>query len=369
MNTIQAALDAAPIRRRGWFPLPVTGLESLTDDTVAVTLCVPPHLTDTFAGRAGRHVVVRHRRPGAQELRRAYSVCPPPMAPDALRLVVKRNSPDGFGAYAMDSLCPGDVLELSPPTGQFGLPDIKGGHHVLIAGGTGITPLAAMAATALRDSPDCRVSLVHSVRTAGSALLADELAELKDSFVDRFTVLHVLSRERRESELFSGRINARKLPRLLSALDARPDETTSFSLCGPAGLVETARTTLMAWGARSELVRWELFSAAGTPPEPPAGAASSGTGRRIHAVIGGRSTTVTMAAGDRVLLDAVLRARPEVPYACRDGVCGSCRAKVVAGSVTLDRPHALDARDLASGYTLACRARPRTDDLTLDFDA
>lgn len=376
MNTTRPAPGPAPAARRGWFPLTVAGLEALADDTVAVTLRVPPDLAGTFAARAGQHVVVRHRRPGGRELRRAYSVCPPPGDPGALRLVIKRNSSDGFGAYAVDSLSSGDVLGLSPPTGRFGLPDLTGGHHVLLAGGTGVTPLAAMAATALRGSPDCRVSLVHAVRSAGTALLADELAELKDEFVDRFTVLHVLSRERRESGLFSGRIDAEKLTRLLSLLDARPDGTTSFSLCGPAALVETARTTLAAWGARPELVGWELFSADGTPPEvepgtepgPETEVAASGDERHIRAVIGGRSTVVTMAAGDRVVLDAVLRARPEVPYACREGVCGSCRAKVVAGSVTLGLQHALDARDLAAGYTLACRARPRADDLTLDFD-
>ncbi len=335
---------------------------------MAVTLHVPPDLADTFAARPGQHVVVRHRRPGAGELRRAYSVCPPPADPDSLRLVIRRNSPDGFGAHAMGSLSSGDMLELAPPTGQFGLPDIEGGHHVLIAGGTGITPLAAMAAKALRDSPVCRVSLVHAVRTASTALLSDELAELKDAFVDRFTVLYVLSRERREGELFSGRIDGEKLARLLSVLDARQGGTTSFSLCGPAGLVETARARLTAWGAPPELVRWELFSADGTPSEPEAELPSSGTEQRIRAVIGGRSTVVTMAADDRVVLDPVLRARPEAPYACRDGVCGSCRAKVTAGSVALGRQHALDDRDLAAGYTLACRARPRTDEITLDFD-
>lgn len=368
MNTLQAAHDASPAPRRGWFPLAVAGLEALGDDTVAVTLHVPPDLADTFAARPGGHVVVRHRLPGAGELRRAYSVCPPPGDPDSLRLVIRRNSPDGFGAYAVDRLSPGDVLELTAPMGQFGLPDAEVGHHVLLAGGTGITPLAAMAAAALRDSPHCRVSLVHAVRTSGTALLSDELAELKDAFVDRFTVLYVLSRERRESELFSGRIDGEKLARLLSLLDARPDGTTSFSLCGPAGLVETARAALTAWGAPHGLVRWELFSAEGTPSEPEVAVTSSGTERHIRVVIGGRSTVVTMAAGDRVVLDPVLRARPEAPYACRDGVCGSCRAKVTSGSVTLGRQHALDDRDLAAGYTLACRARPRTDELTLDFD-
>ncbi|MET9061423.1 2Fe-2S iron-sulfur cluster-binding protein [Streptomyces antibioticus] len=372
MNTT-TTLDTEP-RRTGWYPLTVIRKEPLTEDAVAVTLDVPPDLAATFAAVPGRHVVVRHRRPG-RELRRAYSVCPPPGEPGALRLVIQRATPDGFGTHARTALAVGDTLELTPPTGTFGLPRIPGAHHVLIAGGSGITPLAAMAAGALRDDPGCRVSLVHAARTAGTALLADELAELKDAFVDRFTALYVLSRERRESDLFSGRIDANRLRRLLTLLDTRPGRTTTFSLCGPWGLVETARTTLTDWGAPAGTVRRELFSADGAPGDLPGPADDHGPATdtpgtsRIRAVIGGRTTAVTMAPGDRVVLDPVLRARPEVPYACRDGVCGSCRALVVSGEVTLGRQHALDPRDLAAGYTLACRARPATADLTLDFDA
>ncbi|MFF3936043.1 2Fe-2S iron-sulfur cluster-binding protein [Streptomyces phaeofaciens] len=367
-----AAVPVTAARRTGWHRLTVAHKEPLTEDAVAVTLAVPPDLAATFAAAPGRHVVVRHRPPG-RELRRTYSVCPPPGDPGALRLVIQRNTPDGFGAHARTALEAGDTLELAPPAGTFALPEIPGAHHVLVAGGSGITPLAALAAAALRDDPGCRVSLVHAARTAGTALLADELAELKDAFIDRFTALYVLSRERRESDLFTGRVDADRLRRLLTLLGARPDPSTTFALCGPWGLVETARTTLTAWGAPPENIRWELFSADGAPPEPdpattatPAGSARPG---RVRAVIGGRTTAVTMAPDDHVVLDAVLRARPEAPYACRDGVCGSCRALVVSGEVTLGRQHALDPRDLAAGYTLACRARPATDDLTLDFDA
>ncbi|MGW5180252.1 2Fe-2S iron-sulfur cluster-binding protein [Streptomyces sp. NPDC004082] len=374
MTTAPAAQHAGPhdtrptaARRTGWFRLPVSRLDRLASGTVAITLDVPETLAGTFAHRPGQHVVVRHRREGT-ELRRSYSVCPPPDAPAALRLVVQRNTPDGFGEHALSALKEGDLLELSPPDGRFGLPDVTGGHHVLIAGGCGITPLAPMAASALRADPGCRVSLIHSVRTVGDALLADELAALKDAFVDRFTVLYVLTRERRESELFSGRLDTPKLLRLLRLLDARPGPGTDFALCGPYGLLRTVAATLDAWGAVPDSVRSELFSGAGTPPGPASEVAAI-PGGRITTVLAGRTSVVTVLPQDEVILDAVLRHRPEAPYACRDGVCGSCRAKVVRGAVTLGPQHALDADDLAAGYTLACRARPRGEDLTLDFDA
>lgn len=372
-TTPPALLDeapAGPLRRAGRHPLDVTEVRRLSADTVAVTLHVPTALRDVFAHHPGQHVVVRHRRAGT-ELRRSYSICPPPHAPGALRLVIKRSGPGGFGEHATTRLAPGERLDVSPPTGTFALPEVPGAHHVLLAGGTGITPLAPMATEALRRDPACRVSLVHSVRTCADAVLADELAELKDEFVDRLTVLYVLTREDRGSGLSARRLDASGVGRLLTAVDARPSPDTTFALCGPPGLVATARHVLAGLGADPSLVRWELFTADGTPPRPPepAGQAPRAGEHRVTALLGGRRRAATVLPHDPVLLDALLRGHPDVPYACREGVCGSCRAKVLSGEVTADGQHALDERDRAAGYTLVCRARPRTPEITLDFDA
>ncbi|MFI0228000.1 2Fe-2S iron-sulfur cluster-binding protein [Streptomyces sp. NPDC017086] len=377
MNTIDSSGTSAPAAssrplRTGWYRLRATEVRHLPGDAVAVTLEVPGTLREVFAHRPGEHVVIRHRVAGA-ELRRSYSVCPPPGDPDALRLVIKRGAPGGFGAHAATALAPGDVLELSPPTGAFALPELPGGHHVLIAGGSGITPLAAMAATALREDPACRVSLVHSVPTSADALLADELAELKDAFVDRLTVLYVLTREEHGSGLPGRRIDGATLPRLLGAVDARPGPGTTFALCGPAGLVVAVRRALTARGADAALTRWETFTPAGTPPhgappDPPETAVQE-TRTRVTALLGGRRRPATAGPEDDTVLDALLRTHPDVPYACREGVCGSCRARVLSGRVTTAPQYALDAEDIAAGYTLVCRARPLGTELTLDFDA
>ncbi|MFF9488441.1 2Fe-2S iron-sulfur cluster-binding protein [Streptomyces sp. NPDC014676] len=372
-------VPAGPPRRTGWHPLEVTEVRHLTADTVAVTLDVPAALRDVFTHHPGRHVTVRHRRAGAA-LRRSYSLCPPPHAPETLRLVIKRSGPGGFGEHATTRLAPGDHLELSPPTGTFALPELPGAHHVLLAGGTGITPLAPMAAHALRRDPACRVSLVHSVRTSADALLADEVAELKDEFVDRLTVLYVLTREdpRSGGGPLARRLDTAGLRRLLAAVDARPGPDTTFALCGPPGLVDTARRVLADEGADPSLVRWELFTSDDTAPRPPettgpppkrTGPAPETGETRVTALLDGRPRATTVLPHDPALLDALLRAHPDVPYACREGVCGSCRAKVLSGQVTADRQHALDERDRATGYTLVCRARPRTPEITLDFDA
>lgn len=376
MTTTPPALrDQAPAgsrRRTGRHTLDVTEVRHLTADTVAVTLHVPAELRHVFAHHPGQHVVVRHRRAGA-ELRRSYSICPPPRTPEALRLVIRRYGPGGFGDHATTRLGASARLELSPPTGTFALPEVPGAHHVLLAGGTGITPLAPMAAHALRRDPACRVSLVHSVRTSADAVLADELAEVKDEFLDRFTVLYVLTREDRGSGSgpLARRLDASGVRRLLAAVDARPGPDNTFALCGPPGLVATARRVLADSGADPSLVRWELFTADGTQPAPPehAGRAPGAGEYRVTALVDGRRRAATVLPDDPALLDALLRSHPDVPYACREGVCGSCRAKVLSGQVTADGEHALDERDRAAGYTLVCRARPRTPELTLDFDA
>ncbi|MBP0450779.1 2Fe-2S iron-sulfur cluster binding domain-containing protein [Kitasatospora sp. RG8] len=355
-----------PAGPQGWHALTVSGLDHLTDDTVAVTLAVPERLAEALSHRAGQHVVVRHRQ-GERELRRCYSVCPPPFDPGRLRLIVKRASPDGFGAYATTRLAVGDRLRVSPPAGTFQLAAAPVTHHVLLAGGTGIAPLLAMAAAALRDDPHCRVSLLYAARGAGSLLLADELADLKDAYLGRFTLLQVFSRERREADLLSGRLDGARLQRLLSAPGTEFDAATAFYLCGPWGLVTLARTALAEAGAAERQIRLELFSPEGTPaavPVPPAGRSVQVTAR-----LGGHTAGARMLPGDRTLLDAVLRVRPDAPYSCRVGLCGSCRARVVSGSAVLDSQYALDPAEVAAGYTLTCRARPQTDAVELDFDA
>lgn len=357
-------------RRSSWFPLPVRGLDKLAEDAVAVTLEVPEALTGVFAHAAGQHVVVRHRR-GGRELRRSYSVCPPPFARDRLRLVVGRGRPDGFGAYALSGLAVGDRLDVSPPAGGFQLDAAPGTHHVLVAGGTGIAPLLAMAAAALGDDPGCRVSLVYASRTAAGVLLAEELADLKDAHLGRLAVLHVLSRERREADLLSGRIDRERLWRLLAPLGAGVDadgdaDRTVYYLCGPWGLVESARGALAGAGVPQERVRAELFSTREAPPltEPP-----PGPGAVVSARIGGRTSAARTQPGDRVLLDALLRTRPDTPYSCRVGLCGSCRALVVRGSAAMGGQFALEDAEIAAGFTLACRARATSDRVDLDFDA
>ncbi|MFF1719765.1 2Fe-2S iron-sulfur cluster-binding protein [Streptomyces sviceus] len=366
MTTTEQGTAAPAGPASGWHRLRVARVRPLTDDAVALTLDVPDRLADAFAHRPGQHVTVRHLLNGT-EIRRSYSICPPPYGRGGLRLVVKRLGPGGFAEYATTALSVGDVLDIAPPSGGFGLVARPGAHHVMVAAGSGITPLSSMAAAALRDDPRCRVSLVYLNRTARSVLLADELADLKDAYVDRFLPLYLLTRETREAEMLSGHVDSASLPRLLRAVGADPGDHTYFYLCGPWGMVMSLREALTGWGADPARIRSELFSLDSGDPSPPA-VEPIGRTVRITASLGGRTAVAVMEDRDRVVLDALLRARPDIPYSCREGLCGSCRARVTHGAVTTGRQYVLAPGELAAGYTLACRARPESDETWLDFD-
>ncbi|UUU26901.1 2Fe-2S iron-sulfur cluster-binding protein [Streptomyces sp. DSM 40750] len=367
MKTTEHGAAAPTERATGWHRLRVARVRPLTDDAVALTLDLPDRPADTFAHRPGQHVTVRHVLNGT-EIRRSYSICPPPSERRELRLVVKRLGPGGFSEYATTALTAGDTLDVAPPTGGFGLVERPGAHHVMVAAGSGITPLLSMATAALRDDPRCRVSLIYANRTARSVLLADELADLKDAYVDRFLPLYLLTRETREAEMLSGHIDTTRLPRLLRAVGAEPDGHTYAYLCGPWGMVTSGREALTRWGADPARIRCELFSLA--PQEQPSPPAAELRGRtaRITASLGGRTAVTVMEEQDRTVLDALLRVMPDTPHSCREGLCGSCRARVTRGTVTTGHQYVLGPGELAAGYTLACRARPESDETGLDFD-
>ncbi|WP_338895264.1 2Fe-2S iron-sulfur cluster-binding protein [Streptomyces sp. TG1A-60] len=366
MTTTEQGVVALTGPATGWHRLRVARVQPLTDEAVALTLDLPDRLAGAFSHRPGQHVTVRHLLNGT-EIRRSYSICPSPYGQRELRLVVKRLGPGGFAEYATTVLSAGDVLDIAPPTGGFGLVARPGAHHVMVAAGSGITPLLSMATAALQDDPRCRVSLVYINRTARSVLLADELVDLKDAHVDRFLPLYLLTRETREAEMLSGHIDTTRLPRLLRAVGAEPDGHAYFYLCGPWAMVTSLREALTQWGADPAWIRSEHFSLASRDPSPPVAEPRART-MRITASLGGRTTVAVMEDQDRVALDALLRDRPDIPYSCREGLCGSCRARVTHGAVTTGRQYVLGPGELAAGYTLACRARPQSDETGLDFD-
>jgi ring-1,2-phenylacetyl-CoA epoxidase subunit PaaE len=355
--------DAAAARRR-FYELTVTAVDRLCDDAVAITLAVPPEHAALFAFRPGQSLTVR-RTVGGREERRSYSICAPAGA--APRIGVREVPGGAVSGWLVRQVRAGDRIEAQPPAGSFtgdlGAP----ARHVLIAAGSGITPVLSIAASALAG-PDATVTVVYGNRRAGSVMFADELADLKDADPARMQLVHVLSREAQEVELFSGRLDPDRLRRLLPVVE-RTEAVDHWWLCGPYGLVAGAAGVLADLGVPAERVHRELFYVEDAPPEPehhPEPAVAGGT--EVTVILDGRTSTVRIPPGTPVL-DGAQRSRPDLPFACKGGVCGTCRALLKSGDVTMRRYFALEPAEVAAGYVLTCQSMPRSAAVTVDYDA
>ncbi len=362
-----------PTRRRPVFhDLPVVAVDRLTDDAVAVTFAVPPDLREHFAFVAGQHLTVRRLADG-DDVRRSYSICSTPAdlaGRGELRIGVKQIPGGAFSAFAASELRPGDTVSVLPPLGHFTSAFEPGRrrHYVAVAAGSGITPVLSLIATALATEPGSRFTVLYGNRYARSVMFSEELADLKDRYPDRLHLVHVLSREPSDSALLSGRLDAARLGALLEAL-IDPSTVDEWFLCGPYGLVLDAREVLATRGVPDSAVHTELFHVADAAAPPPAPVEPADTTDvAVTILLDGRESSFGMGRGERVL-DAALRVRPELPFACKGGVCSTCRAKLVTGRVTMARNYALEPEELAAGYVLTCQSSPLTDTITVDYDA
>ncbi|WP_104081589.1 1,2-phenylacetyl-CoA epoxidase subunit PaaE [Cryobacterium sp. Y11] len=371
--------NSAPVKRRARFhTLTVAEVRQLTADSVEVTFTVPPKLQGAFDYLPGQHLALRATING-QELRRSYSICRPAAAKTGasgqISVAIKRDLGGAFSTWANSELHAGDELDVMSPQGSFTstLRDLDYKHVVGVAAGSGITPLMALAHTVLAASATSSFTLVYTNRTALDVMFLDELAELKDRYPARVALYHVLSREQRSSSLLSGRIDEEKFRRMLDTI-LRPATVDEWFLCGPFELVQLCRDTLESAGVDRSHVRFELF----TTGEP--SAANGDRGRpviigsgdktiQIEFTLDGQSNTVTTPVNaNESILNAALRVRPDVPFACAGGVCGTCRAKLVSGDVTMTENYALEPEELARGYVLTCQSHPTTDTVVVDYD-
>ncbi|MFI6575941.1 1,2-phenylacetyl-CoA epoxidase subunit PaaE [Nocardiopsis sp. NPDC050513] len=361
------ATETAPPRRGAAFHrLRVADVERLCDDAVAVTFDVPDHLAGEYAFAPGQSLTLRRVVDGVEE-RRSYSVCS--AAGQAPRVGVRLVPGGLFSSWLVNEVRPGEEIEVGAPTGRF-CPDLTvSGRHVMVAAGSGVTPMLSMAASLLRAT-DSHVVLLYGNRRSDTVMFADDLADLKDAFGPRFELVHVLSREPRETELFTGRLDAAKLEELLDTVVAA-DPGDHWWLCGPYAMVTDARKVLRGRGVPGERVHQELFFVEGDEPPPRTRHEEPGVegpASEVTVVLDGRTTTLTLPRGVPVL-DAAQRYRPDLPFACKGGVCGTCRVKVCDGRVRMLRNYALSEEEVEAGYALSCQSLPETDAVTVDFDS
>ncbi|WP_328450420.1 2Fe-2S iron-sulfur cluster-binding protein [Streptomyces sp. NBC_00386] len=348
-------------------PLTVAAVDRITDDSVALTFAVPAELREDYRHAAGQHLALRRTVDGT-EIRRTYSICstapsPDGEAPRTLKVGVRLVDGGAFSTYALKEITVGDEVEVMIPAGRFTLEPTPG-LYAAVVGGSGITPVLSIASTLLAREPDASFCLIRSDRTSASTMFLEEVADLKDRYPQRFQLVTVLSREEQQAGLPSGRLDQERLAGLLPAL-LPVDGVAGWFLCGPMGLVQGAERALRGLGVSRTRIHEEIFHVdAGTtaPSAVPAPVHSTVTAR-----LDGRGGTWPVQDGES-LLDAVLRNRPDAPYACKGGVCGTCRAFLVSGEVRMDRNFALEPEETEAGYVLACQSHPATEKVELDFD-
>jgi ring-1,2-phenylacetyl-CoA epoxidase subunit PaaE len=345
-------------------PLKVAAVDRLTDDSAAVTFDVPPELAGDYAFAAGQSLTLRRVVDG-REHRRSYSICAPAGARPRIGV---REIPDGmFSSWLVREVRPGTEIDVQVPSGSLRADPSEPGRHLLIAAGSGITPMISIAATVLTH-PDTHVRLLYGNRTSGTVMFAEELGDLKNRYGPRFQLVHVLSREPREVDLFSGRLDADRLRRLLTAVTP-VDDVDHVWLCGPLPMVTGARDVLSELGVPREKVHVELFYVDEPPPEVRReGPAVTGETSKVTVVLDGRSSTAPMPRDERIL-DAAQATRADLPFACKGGVCGTCRARVTEGEVDMVRNYALEPEEVEAGFVLTCQSHPVSAAVTVDFDA
>ena len=373
-----ASLITKPARHRARFhTLNVTDVERLTDDAVAISFAIPDDLADEFVFEPGQHLTLRATVDG-QDVRRSYSICrsrPGALQRKELRVAAARVEGGLMSNWINDSVAAGDKIEVMTPLGGFTCATQPDGirHHVAICAGSGITPVMSLLSTALAEEPASRVTLIFGNRRTTAIMFLEELEDLKNRYPDRFHLINVLSRETQDVELFNGRIDRERLERILGAIVPVPT-VDEWYLCGPFGLAEGAQGLLADLGVDPHHVHHEVFhvDVSGVPVAPvePVVTAPGAPAEAVVTVnLDGRTTVIEMPSRNETILAATLRARPDAPFSCTGGVCGTCRARVVEGEVRMDRNYALEPEEIAAGIVLACQSHPITATVALDYDA
>ncbi|MGK2285045.1 1,2-phenylacetyl-CoA epoxidase subunit PaaE [Pedomonas sp. V897] len=352
---------------RQFHPLRVAEVKRETPEAVSIRFDVPQELASVFRYAPGQHLTLKTEI-GGQEVRRSYSICSGAHE-GLLRIAVKKIPAGVFSGHANEALKPGDVIEVYPPTGRFSVeidPEAARAYVAFVAG-SGITPVLSIVKTVLAHEPKSRFVLVYGNRTPASIMFMEELAQLKDRYMGRLEILHVLSQGQSDIPLFNGRIDAEKVQAILRHVIA-PEAIDYAFICGPNAMIDTVEETLTAAGVDRKRILTERFlapdAACGTPVVRPAAPA----GAQVTVIVDDQAVTFP-DNGAVSILDGALAAGAPVPFACKGGVCCTCRAKVLEGEVEMAVNYNLEEDEVAAGYVLTCQSFPKTERVVLSFDA
>jgi ring-1,2-phenylacetyl-CoA epoxidase subunit PaaE len=348
--------------------LTISDIRRETPDCVSIAFEVPPHLASLFEFSAGQNVTLRLPIRG-EEVRRSYSICSSP-AEKELRVAVKHVPEGMFSAYANRSLQPGDKIEVLPPSGRFSISadPSRAATYVAFAAGSGITPIISIIKTILASEPKSRFILVYGNRDRSSIIFKEQIEALKNRYMDRFAIHHILSREKTDAGIQFGRIDEEKCE-LLSKFLFNVDEVDHCFICGPEQMIFAVRDWLLKKGKKQSQIHFELFT---VPGEKAAAREnklfSSSDQSLVKLKLDGIWISFEVPFDGATVLDAALKHGADLPYACKGGVCATCRARLLKGEVEMDTNYALEEDELQRGFILTCQSHPRSPELEIDFD-
>ncbi|WP_199544665.1 1,2-phenylacetyl-CoA epoxidase subunit PaaE [Paraburkholderia kururiensis] len=353
-------------------PLRIREVRPETADAVSVAFEVPPELREAYRFTQGQFVTLKAHIDG-EETRRSYSICVGVTDYDRdgeLRIGIKRVRGGRFSNFAFDTLQPGHTIDVMTPDGRFftHLNAENGKQYVAFAGGSGITPVLAIVKTTLEAEPRSTFALVYGNRSVDSIMFAETLEDLKNRFMNRFALYHVLSDDLQEVELFNGVLDEAKCAAFLETLLPANSIDEAF-ICGPAPMMDAAERALRDAGVAQERIHVERF---GSPlPQagvPPVEITESTPAADLEIVLDGKTRRLRLPYEGVSLLDVGLRAGLALPYACKGGVCCTCRAKVLEGEVKMDRNYTLEEQEIRDGFVLTCQCHPVSERVVVSYD-
>jgi ring-1,2-phenylacetyl-CoA epoxidase subunit PaaE len=358
------------VSEKHFHSLRVAEIVEETAEARSIRFDVLPELADTFRYRAGQHLTLRAVI-GGEEVRRNYSLCTAPHD-GALKVTVKQIAGGAFSNWVARELKVGDRLDVMPPHGSFTTdfsPDASR-RYVAFAGGSGITPIMSLARTALAVEPLSRFTLFYGNRDASSIIFLDALAELKDRYLNRFELFHLLSDEEGDVELLNGMLDRATCDQVLEAFVPDARDADAFFICGPGPMMDAAEAALLDAGVAPERIHLERFTA-GRPSAALAAEMAklqqAASGLQMSVTIDGRTRKVAFDGSN--ILDAARASGLPAPFACKAGVCATCRARVTAGEVSMAARYGLSDEEIAAGYVLTCQSVPKGEGVAVDYDA
>jgi ring-1,2-phenylacetyl-CoA epoxidase subunit PaaE len=353
-------------------PLTILDIRKETDDCISVSFKIPAVWEEEFKYEAGQNITLRSNING-EDVRRSYSICSGPHEGE-LRVAIKKVEEGLFSSHAHRHFSPGQTLDVLAPTGNFvlSLKPTNKKHYVAFVAGSGITPVISLLKTILREEPLSQFTMIYGNRSRSSMIFREELMALKNDYPEKFQLIPIFSREKTDAPIFEGRIDARKCEMIFKHIIPMAADQ-EYLLCGPATMIFELRDWLHAHEVPEKKIHFELFSDPGetgfsAKKKSAENPGSTALTSQVTIRLDGISTDFQIPVEGQSILDAAIRAGADLPYACRAGVCASCRAKLVNGKVTMDQNYALADEELEQGFILACQSHPASEKLTIDFD-